>query len=243
MAFSQLDWIAFVGFFIAVFVPWFYIPGLGWWSVWYLDLQKAMQTRWKISNVPGWIYSIFWFIVAIAVWIAIFLFWRNLKAADLYDEGIILFLITLLLVKLWEPIMFSGPSKQSPSTVWARLIWSMVHTFFIFAAALATTILFGLAADQTKESSGWVAMGLMIFWLILIIIQCVWSVMAYIVWMNTGMKTTLKPGELPPQLPPQLPMQYQMYSNAPIWAPMQYLNRGTASAFGVINQPYGARRP
>lgn len=183
MGFTPLEWIAFFATFAIVVIPWFTVYGLAYYSAWYIELQKKLRRRWPGAyRAPGWLFTIINFIVMVLVWIAIFLFWKSGEPSSRYEAGIIVFLITLVLAKLFEPIYFAGASYQTWWSVRARLIWLTIHALLILAGAVVTAILFGLAANELSNTNLWIAMSFVIAWGLFAILAFAWSIMAAHTW-------------------------------------------------------------
>lgn len=182
MGFTPEEWIGFFATFAIVVIPWFTV--YGYYSTWYRLLQDAMGTRWKSLKKapPGWLFTIINFIVMVLVWIAIFLFWKSGEPSKRYEWGIIIFLITLVLAKLYEPIYFGGKSIQTWWSVRARLIWLSIHAFFILIGVIITATLFGLAAKELSNTNLWVAMSFIIVWGLFAIFAFAWAVISAHTW-------------------------------------------------------------
>ena len=183
MGFNPEEWLGFFATFAIVVIPWFAVYGLGYYSLWYNELQRKMRERWSGAyKAPGWLFMILNFIVMILAWIAIFLFWKSGEPSERYEWGIIIFLITLVLAKLFEPIYFGGENAQTWWSVRARLIWLAFHAFLILAGTVITAILFGLAANELSNTNLWVAMSFIILWGLFAIFAFAWAVMAAHTW-------------------------------------------------------------
>lgn len=188
VAFTQLDWVAFVAFFILVMATWFRVYGLGYYSTWYQKLHNAMLMRY---NWMGWgvyhLWTFFWSVTAVLAWLALFLFWRDLSLSKYWEAGIILFLVSLVLAKLFEPVMFGGPDNPPWHETRVRLIWLAFHALLIALALAATAWLFALANKELGwPGSGRVSFGFLLVWGLFALAQFIWTCMAAHTWIHNA---------------------------------------------------------
>ena len=192
MAFDQQDWLGFISFFAVSFMLWIFTFGVGYYQTWYKNLWKVIRARYGgmagWDGVPHWAVFLVQLITYSLVWLAAFLWWRNLFGEDLWNWALTTWAIALALWKLYDPIVMGGWGGDNPSISVTRglLIWGAVHVFLTWLAVSATAVLMGIGAANAPAgdptTAGWVAFAFVAFWWIVVTFQFVWSIMAAVAW-------------------------------------------------------------
>jgi len=238
VSFVQADWVAFWALFAVTFLVWRTTYGLGYFSTWYKMLGKAMDDtypkalRWGFSP---WLFAVFGFITDAVIFIAAFVWWRNVFGVTQWNNGLLFWSIAVVFWKLYLPVVFGGWAGDDPgqATVRALLIWGTVHTFITWGLVITTAIFFAIGAGNASsgapKNSGWVAFSFVVFWWIVVTFQLAWSIMANVAWdkymtKNPELPKTKTNGIFPP---------YNV--NAPYGAPTFGLGLGVNGL--VMNHP------
>ena len=172
MAFTPLDWIAFIAF-------------IGLWFV-----QTAFDTNtWAMASgarnenrawyergrqyvggaPPSWLFGLVWSLLYALNGLAGFFFWKDASSGPItgsqYDTVLVLYLVNWLLQKLWSPVFFT----------YRRVLLALIIMFLVLGTAVTTLVLFGLYGQ-------WTAFGLYVpyaLWLLYALyLNSMWSCMA-----------------------------------------------------------------
>jgi translocator protein len=138
--------------------PFTWIGWIVWFIVTYIQIYDpivTVQSEWYNNNIknvtfapPKFVYPIAWFIIYALMSVAISLFWQDptIQTFSTYNAVIILYLVDVILNKLWTVIFFQlrMPAFAFVEIIFLILCTIAVFVLFIIDGAVISAVFFGI---------------------------------------------------------------------------------------------------